>query len=182
MININFLATKQSKKERQRASDRLLFRISSYVLGGAGALAIIMLGVSLFFNIRTKQFEDRIATYKNSVLAQENVELGYLIFVNKLNAISEIYQSRSDKQAAMNFFTERFQDKADIVGMSYQAEQGGLILELSNDNVFKLQDSMDLINSPQITDQYKSVEKSALRRQDDGSYRLTVKLELKPND
>lgn len=180
MININFLATKQNKKERQRINDYRLFRTSLYVLIASVVLTVVTLAFNLFLNLRISDFEKKIAANKNSVLARENVELNYLIFVNKLTAIGNIYQNRSSKQAAINYFTNKLQDKAEIVGMRYQEKEGGLILELSNDDIFKLQNSMDLINSPEIINEYKNIEKSALRRLDDGSYRLSIKLELKP--
>lgn len=179
MININFFATKQSKKERQKKQDIQLFKISTYFLAATIVFAVGMSGFRLFINWQTQQLDKQIATYKASILAKENVEVSYLIYVNKIKAISEIYESRSDKQDAMNYFTDSFQNLADITGMNYEVKEGGLTLQLSNDTVFKLEKSLALLDSDEIKNHYKSISRNILSRSENGSYRLTIKLGLK---
>ncbi len=182
MININFLANRVKQKSKQKEQDVRIFRLSSYVLGVACLLMIGVFGFKLFNNLRINTTENKIKEYRASILAQENVELNYLIFVNKIRAISEIYQKRSDKQAAMNYFSETFAEKAEIVGMSYQEEQGGLVLQLSSENIFKFREVNQILDSEKLRGQYHDIEKNTLSRADNGSYKLTLKLELKKND
>lgn len=182
MININFFSNRVNQKGKQKKQDAKIFRISSYVLIG---LVLIMIGTFIFKfynNLQISNTNKKIKENRESILGQENVELNYLIFVNKIKVISEIYQKRSNKQEAMNYFSEAFVGKADIVGMNYQEEQGGLILQLSSDNVFKLQETNDLLDSIELRKQYQNIEKSALSRTNLGSYKLSLKLELKNND
>ena len=82
----------------------------------------------------------------------------------------------------MDYFSKTFIDKADIVGMNYQEDQGGLILQLNSDNVFKLQEVNDTLDSEEVRQQYKNIDKSSLTRTSVGSYKLTLKLELKKDD
>jgi hypothetical protein len=136
----------------------------------------------LWNNLQIKTTDQRIKDYKNSILGQETTEISYLIFVNKIKVISEIYKKRSNKQEAMSYFTDVFGDKAEIIGMNYQEEQGGLILQLDSSNVFHLQEVNEILDSKALRQEYEHLEKSALTRTDTVSYNLTLKLELKTND
>jgi hypothetical protein len=182
MININFLANRVNQKGKQKEQDIKIFRISTYALI---SLAVVMVGVfsfKLFNNLHIANTEKEIKEYKGTILAQENTEISYLIFVNKIKAVSEIYQKRSNKQAAMNYFSDAFVDKAEITGMNYQEEQGGLILQISSDNVFKLQEVNEILDSATLRQQYQNIEKTSLARAENGNYKLTLKLELKKDD
>lgn len=182
MININFFSNRVNQKVKQKKQDAKIFRLSSYILS---ALILIMVGAFVFkfyTNLQISNTNKKIKENRESILGQEDVELNYLIFVNKIKVISEIYQKRSNKQEAMSYFTNTFSGKAEIIGMNYQEDQGGLILQLSNDNVFTLQEVNELLDSQDLRQQYQNIEKSALNRTDLGNYKLTLKLELKNND
>lgn len=182
MININFLANRVNQKGKQKEKDVKIFHISTYVLAAIAFLMIGTFSFKLFNTLLISNAEKKIAEYKNSILSQEKIEINYLIFVNKLKVISEIYQKRSNKQQAMNYFSDALGGTAEIIGMNYQEDQGGLILQVSSDNIFKLQEVNDVLNSQELRDQYQNVEKSTLTRTDLGNYKLTLKLELKKND
>ncbi len=79
----------------------------------------------------------------------------------------------------MNYFSNTFNDTAEIIGMSYQEDQGGLVLQLSSDNVFLLQEVNDKLDSAELRKQYQNIEKNVLTRGEIGNYKLTLKLELK---
>lgn len=182
MININFLANRVNQKDKQKERDVKVFRISLYVLAG---IAILMVGVfsfKFYTTLRINNAEKKIQSFKNSILAQEKVEVNYLIFVNKLQVISEIYKKRSNKQEAMDYFSNALSGIAEIIGMSYQEDQGGLILQINSDNVFTLQDANNILDSKELRDQYQTIEKNILTRTETGSYKLTMNLELKKND
>lgn len=182
MISINFLANRVNLKSKQKAQDVLIFRYSIYTLGAAVVLMVATLGFKLYTNLQINKHENDIKEYRNTILAQEQVELNYLIFVNKIKVISEIYQKRSNKQEAMTYFTSALTDTAEIIGMNYQEDQGGLILQLSSQNVFKMEEVNQILDSSALREQYQKIDKSALSRTDNGSYKLTLKLELKKDD
>lgn len=182
MININFLANRVNVKGKQKKQDIKIFKISTYVAAGIFIVLAGALGFKLYTNLRINNAEKQIEQYKQSILGQESTEVSYLIFANKIKVIGEIYKNRSNKQEAMNYFSEVFGGKAEIIGMNYQADQGGLILQLSSDNVFNFQAVEDTLDSSELRQAYDSVEKSALSRTETGSYKLTIKLGLKAND
>ena len=181
MININFLAGHRSLKSKQKEQDKKLFKISTFVIGAVLFLTIAAFAGKFFINLRIKQAGEDIAHYRTTILNQENTELNYLIFVNKLSAISEIYKKRSDKQEAMNYFSEICRDSAEVVGMGYEEEEGGLVLQLSNADVFKLEQTMNTLDSDEVRSKYPNIQKSVLNRGDLGEYKLTLQLELKAN-
>lgn len=182
MININFLSNRVKQKSKQKEQDVKIFRLSTYVLIAACVLMVATISFKLFNTFRINSVENKIKDYRETILAQEHVELNYLIFVNKIKVITEIYQKRSNKQEAMSYFADTFAGKAEITGMSYQEEQGGLILQLSSENIFKFKDVNEILDSESLRQQYQNIEKNALARADNGSYKLTLKLELKKND
>jgi hypothetical protein len=179
MININFLANRVNLKDKQKEQDAKTFHISIYILIATVVLTVITVAFEFYTTLRISNAEKKIKAYKETILAQENVEVNYLIFVNKLKVISEIYQKRSNKQEAMNYFSNAFEGVAEVIGMNYQEDQGGLVLQLRSDNVFRLQDIDNILNGAQLRKKYQNVEKNALTRNDAGSYKLTLKLELK---
>lgn len=182
MININFLANRKNQKSRQKERDVRLFRWSIYTTAVMSVLAIGMLLFKLSVNLQINANENKIKEYRDSILAQERVELSYLIFVNKIKVISEIYQKRSNKQEAMDYFAQAMGETAEITGMNYQEDQGGLVLQLSSSNIFQLEATNAILDAPELRAQYAHLEKSALTRVDNGSYKLNLRLELKKDD
>ena len=79
----------------------------------------------------------------------------------------------------MNYFSEICADSADVVGMGYREEEGGLVLQLNNDDVFKLEQTMKTLDSETVRNKYPNIQKSVLNRGDLGEYKLTLQLELK---
>jgi len=179
MIEINFLSSRTRHKQKQKEKDQKLFKIASIVLGAVIVVLLLVLGLKLLINLQIKNKTKTIAELKEIIVDKEDVELSYLIFVNKLKAVGEIYAARSDKQTAMNYFAELMTDIATITGMTYEEESGGLMLQLDHDNVFFLEKSMNIIDSSLVTEVYKNVKKTSLSRQDQGNYQLSLTIQLK---
>lgn len=179
MIEINFLSSRTRHKQKQQEKDKKLFKIASIVLGVVVVILIVTIALRLIINLRIKNKTEMIAELKKTIIDKEAVELSYLIFVNKLKVVEEIYAARSDKQTAMNYFADLMTDVATITGMTYDEESGGLNLQLDQQNVFFLEKSMDIIDSPLVTEVYKNVKKSSLSRQDQGNYQLSLTIQLK---
>jgi Tfp pilus assembly protein PilN len=101
MTEINFLSSRTRHKQKQREQDKKLFKISSIVLAVVIIILLIAVGLKLVINLKIKDKTKTIAELKKTIVEQEGIELSYLIFVNKLRAVGEIYAARSDKQTAM---------------------------------------------------------------------------------
>lgn len=179
MININFLEYRVKQQSKQKEQDKRLFRISSITLAVACVLMVATFGFKLYNNLTLNQTEQKIADYKASILAQEQTEITYLIFVNKIKVITEIYQKRSDKQTAMNYFADSLREHADIIGMTYQEDEGGLSLQLSSRNIFQFDTAQSILDSAEMRERYQNIKKNTLSREDTGAYRMTLQLQLK---
>lgn len=179
MTEINFLSSRTRHKQKQREQDKRLFKIASLVLAVVVFVFVLIMGLKLVVNLKIQNKTKEIANLKKTITEQAPVELSYLIFVNKLRAVGEIYAARSDKQTAMNYFADLMSNVATITGMNYDEESGGLNLQLDHQNIFSVEDSMNILNSPLVTDVYRNVEKSSLSRQDQGNYLLRLAIQLK---
>lgn len=179
MTEINFLSSRTRHKQKQREQDKRLFKIASLVLAVVVFVFVLIMGLKLVVNLKIQNKTKEIANLKKTITEQAPVELSYLIFVNKLRAVGEIYAARSDKQTAMNYFADLISNVATVTGMNYDEESGGLNLQLDHQNIFSVEDSMNILNSPLVTDVYRNVEKSSLSRQDQGNYLLRLAIQLK---
>lgn len=179
MTEINFLSSRTRHKQKQREQDKKLFKISSVVLIAVVVILLLIIGLKLVINLRIKDKTKTIASLKKTIVEKEEVELSYLIFVNKLRAVGEIYASRSDKQTAMNYFADLMSNVATIAAMSYEEESGGLTLSLDHQNIFFLEKSTSILDSPQVKEVYKNVKKGSLTRADQGNYILSLAIQLK---
>ncbi|NLG06209.1 MAG: hypothetical protein GX559_00735 [Candidatus Pacebacteria bacterium] len=179
MTEINFLSSRTRHKQKQREQDKKLFKISSIVLIVVVSILVVIIGVKLVINLRIKDKNKTITSLKQTIVEKEAVELSYLIFVNKLKAVGEIYASRSDKQTAMNYFADLMSDVATITAMNYEEESGGLTLSLDHQNVFFLEKSTAILDSPQVKEAYKNVKRGSLTRADQGNYVLNLTIQLK---
>lgn len=179
MTEINFLSSRTRHKQKQREQDKRLFKIASLVLAVVVFVFVLIMGLKLVVNLKIQNKTKEIANLKKTITELAPVELSYLIFVNKLRAVGEIYAARSDKQTAMNYFADLMSNVATITGMNYDEESGGLNLQLDHQNIFSVEDSMNILNSPLVTDVYRNVEKSSLSRQDQGNYLLRLAIQLK---
>lgn len=179
MTEINFLSSRTRHKQKQKEQDKKLFKISAIVLIVVVIILLVILGLKLVINLRIKDKTNTITSLKKTIVEKETVELSYLIFVNKLRVVGEIYASRSDKQTAMNYFADLMNDVATISAMNYDEESGGLTLSLDHQNVFFLEKSISILDSPQVKEVYKNVKKGALTRADQGNYVLNLAIQLK---
>lgn len=179
MININFLANRIKLQSKQKVQDHRMFLISSVTAGVLALLMVILFAFKLYNNLQLQNTNRKITDYKASILAQEQTEIAYLIFVNKIKVITEIYQKRSDKQAAMNYFADSLRGQADIIGMTYQEAEGGLMLQLSSRHIFAFDTVQQILDSTDMRNNYQNIKKSTLTREDTGAYRMTLQLQLK---
>lgn len=179
MTEINFLSSRTRHKQKQREQDKKLFKIASLVLAVVVVVLVLVMGLKLVINLKIKNKTKEISSLKKTITEQAPVELSYLIFVNKLRAVGEIYAARSDKQTAMNYFADLISNVATVTGMNYDEESGGLSLQLDHQNIFLLEESMNILNSSLVTDAYRDVKKSSLSRKDQGNYLLKLAIQLK---
>jgi len=102
-----------------------------------------------------------------------------LIFANKLSAIKEIFENRSDKQEAIGFFSNLFGESVFIAGMTYNGENGTLSLGSVSKNIFDLENTFALLDGQEVKSNFDSLKKSSLSRGDNGEYSMGLTVSLK---
>ncbi|MBD3250112.1 MAG: hypothetical protein GF381_00890, partial [Candidatus Pacebacteria bacterium] len=118
MKDINFLKKQNTSLSQVSKKDQLLFR--RVLIGFTGLVVLFTLAVAanFYLELRLKSLNKQIEAVKSTIQSQEPIEAKYLFFVNKLKIIRELFDLRSDKQAAINYFTNLFGPEIIISGIT----------------------------------------------------------------
>lgn len=179
MSEINFLSQRQITVGKTEAVDKRYRYFAT--LGFIGALVIFFIaaGANFFLTTRLKQANAKGTALTNQIRGDESVETAFLIFSQKLKSVREIYENRSNKQQAIDFFSNLFGEQVFLSGMNYGGEGNELTLQLTSSNVFTLENMLTALDSESVRENFSSVTKRALRRDELGSYSLDLAVELK---
>lgn len=179
MSEINFLTQRRSTLSKTEEQDLVYRKYALWGLYAGLAFFLLAVGVSIFLTQRLRQANAQQRALTDQIASDEPVEISFLIFSQKLKSVREIYENRSDKQQAIDFFSNLFGDQVFLSGMSYGGEGNTLNLRLTSENIFALENTLDLLDSQQVTTAFSSVTKSGLRRGEAGNYSLDLAVELK---
>jgi len=176
---INFLKQRRLTLSKFEKKDRQLFQ---YVLIGFSVNLVIfiaVLGFNLYIKSQVSSLEKQQKQVEGQILENEEVETKFLIFTNKLTLIRELFTKRNDKQKAINYFSNLFSDNIFISGISYSSGTDSLLsLRLTSNNVFSLDEAFDKLGSDEVKQEFSSINKSALQRNDQGEYSLQIMIGL----
>ncbi|HYD34547.1 MAG TPA: hypothetical protein VD999_00610 [Vitreimonas sp.] len=175
---INFLRNRQKELSKLDQQDRRFFKIAMVVFGVITILSIIATSSQLFLTYRVKQLKDKQNELKRQVVSQENVERSYVIFANKIKILGELFQQRSDKRTAINYFSSLFGPQVLISEISFEGDESLLQFGLKAQDVFTLEEVFEKLSSDEVKNQYAAVNKSELARNQDGGYSMQVTISL----
>lgn len=179
LSSINFLRDRRRRLTKQQALDRKIFKFSMIAGGICLSIFLATLGIRLFFVLTQQQLMDREDQLLATIRSQEENERSYVIFAAKLKVLSELFESRRDKQEALQYFTTLFGPNILISDVNYDATGSVLTLGLQAKDVFTLQTIFDLLKSEDVQSQFSSIKTSDLRRNDQGSYVTNVTISLR---
>lgn len=181
MSDINFLSLRRSvvtKRDKQDA------QLQKYTTIAFGVACVLFFSVAIYNFILTRQLQ-QAGTQQRALSQQitnnEDVEVGFLVFTQKLKSVREIYENRSNKQQAIDYFSNIFGDQVFLSGMNYgeKGKDNALSLRLTSENIFAFENTLNILDSEEVKSVFSSVSKSGLRRDDTGSYNLDIAVELK---
>ncbi len=178
-ININFLRSEQLRLTGQAKKDRRIFKYVSLATAGVFLIFGTILSVNQFLTFRIGQVENQIESISKEIKNQEKLEGEYLFFVDKLKIIRKLFELRTDKQKAIEFFKNLFADDVEISGINYDIENGILSLQVNNPHVFRLEDSLEVLKDPEVTKHFKTFDVEALRRNREAEYGFKITVTLK---
>ncbi|MBD3279535.1 MAG: hypothetical protein GF390_02375 [Candidatus Pacebacteria bacterium] len=182
MHNINFLKKRQVTLTKVERQDKKWLRYSLAIFSLVFVAFLGIIAVKIALGFRANQLAADQQRLKKMITDDEAVEVAFLIFANKLEVITEIFQTRSNKQAAIRYFDSLFSSEVFIKDMTFEQDGQILALNLVSSDVFVLEEVFNSLQTTQLQEEYKTVSKSNIRRSDDGSYALQLTVTLKGYD
>lgn len=179
MYQINFLSQRRRTLSKTAQQDRKVFRWTVITFSVIFVVFLSLFSAKLYLGFRLKSITQERETVKKTILADEATEMAFLVFSNKLKFIREIFEMRQNKQQAISYFSNLFDEGVKVSGMTYLSDKGILTLQLTSESVFVLEEVFNILKRDDTTQQFKSVNKSGLSRNDSGEYTLSLTISLK---
>lgn len=177
-LTINFVREIRKKREYAAKKDQRLLRNVAIVAGLLILVSINLLGINWWLG---RQVDDVVAQQnatKEAIQDKQQEELAYNYFVQKLKALSALFQDRQGKKEAVSFFRGLFPTEIKIAGLEYSMDEQLLTFAIRSPSVFSLDKVVDQLESESIKQKFPSIEKQGIRRDQDGSYSVGVNVEL----
>lgn len=179
MLAINFVRDRRKKLTAAQKFDHTFFRVSVGVLIGCFFVFAISAGVRLWFARSVSALEDEQGRIRREITKFEELEGEYTVFVTKLKEISKLFKTRQNKQEALLYFGDLFGPDIVISGINYNSsEEGILSFSIKAPNVFIMEEAFDLLDTPAVREEYPGISKSGIGRARDGTYTLSITVEL----
>lgn len=179
MSEINFLSQRRASLVKVGEKDAIYQKYSMWIFIGALVIFSITAGANIFLTQKLKKANSQEKLLTTEIAGEESVELTFLVFSHKLKTVKDLYQNRSNKQQAIEYFSNLFGNQVFLSGMNYGGEGNELTLRLTSEHIFALEKTLNSLDSETVKTNFSSVKKSGLRRDDTGSYNLDIAVELK---
>lgn len=177
--DINFLAKQKVNLERRDRTDRTSFIFVVALLAIAGLIFLGLWYVNNNYRTQIAGVDNEKRTLEQRLTQNQNQELDYLVFYEKVRKLTELIGNRSHGTEALVDSYRYFTTLNTAVSQSvYDYYTQNLELTLACDDVFSLPRLFQLVQDPEFTSQYQTVELLSLTRDDNGQYKLQVNLEL----
>jgi Tfp pilus assembly protein PilN len=181
MYNINFFGRAGDLYQRTRKKDQKFLMWSLVGFSVALTIFVSVIGINLWLGQKLNGIISKQNQTKQALVDNQPLEVAYLVFSSKLQAIAEIFEQRNNKQQAINYLSNLFGDQVFINGVNYDGEAQVLSLNLTSANIFDLEKLINGLNTQEVKSNFSSLTKSNIKRNEDGSYNLKLTLELKQN-
>jgi hypothetical protein len=175
---INFVQGRRKKLTKSQKNDFKIFKIVLGIFGVLVTIFLISLVVDFYLKFQVKSTKDQQKQMEKQVAAQESIEQSIVITTEKLKVISELFELRYDKQAAINYFSEIFGPQVLIKDINYESDERILSLRLESESIFILENVFVQLSEPGVEEEFGQVNKSDLARNDRGSYNMAITLSL----
>jgi hypothetical protein len=179
MSDVNFLSRRRASLTKVEKQDLIYRKYTLALFVGALTFFALATGGNIFLTQRLRQLSAQQRSLTEQIANDEPVEVSFLIFSQKLKSVREIYENRSNKQVAIDFFSNIFGEQVFLSGMNYGGEGNELTLRLTSDDIFAFENTLQILDSDEVKSAFSSVTKSGLRRDENGSYSLDLAVELK---
>lgn len=175
---INFVQSRRKQLTKNQENDLKIFKITAGVFGFLVVIFLIVLGVNFFLQFQVKSVMDQEKRMETQILSNGLVEQSILITSEKLKVLSELFDQRYDKQAAIEYFSDIFGSEVLIKDINYEADEKILSLRIQATSVFILEQVFAQLANPEVQTKFGQVNKSELIRNDRGRYSMAITLSL----
>jgi hypothetical protein len=171
---VNFLRERRKALSKVEQLDRRILMIMSYVFGAIFVVFFIVFGIRLYLDSQLNQVKMRQQEVRSQIVTNQDSEKSFVIFVNKLKSLSQIYQNRRDKKEAIEYFTNLFGADVFITQIEFDQKNKVLVFKLQSTDIFSLREVFKKVDSPEIKEKFTSVNPSDLNRLPDGRYEMSL--------
>ena len=171
---INFLGERQKQLGKTEIQDRQILRYATIFLGISFGVFVLVFGINFYFSRQLSQIMTAERVARSQILSNEDIERSLVIFVNKLSSLAKIAQDRQEKNEAITFFSSVFGNTVFIKQIDFDQKEKLLTFRLQSDDIFSLKDVFEVVNSPEVQQQFRSVKPSDLSRAPNGKYEMVV--------
>lgn len=178
-MEINFLKSRRKQLTDRQQRDRRFFQYAAIGLGIIFTLFVVALGVRLWLAYSIGGLQTRQEQLKQQIASLEDNERSYVIFVTKLQILTDLFGQRKNKQEAITYFSSLFDDRVLIKDITYQAEDNLLAFGVEANSVFTLEEVFSRLSDPEVKERFAELNRSELKRDVDGSYSIQVTVVLK---
>lgn len=175
---INFVQSRRKQLTKHQESDLKIFKISGAIFGVLIVVFLITLGVDFYLKFQLKSVIDQEKKMEAEILSNGLIEQSILITSEKLKVLSELFDQRYDKQAAIEYFSSIFGQEVLIKDINYEADEKILSLRLQASSIFILEQAFVQLANPEVESKFGLVNKSELIRNDRGRYSMAITLSL----
>ncbi len=177
-MNINFLKKRALRITKFEKKDKKNFRYAIVYFSIATLIAIGMISAEIIGNSKLKNIKKQQNQLKNKITSNEDIELKFLIFSNKLSLVKKIFEKRSDKQAAISYFTSVFLEDTYISGIEYDDAKQTLNMRVTSLDIFSLEKTFEILGSNDVKENFAQIKKDGLNRSNDGKYTMSLNIAL----
>lgn len=174
MADINFVRQRLKKLTKLEKKDKEYFKIAAII---TSVLLLILAGISsykIYLTSQLKGIENEQKGFLSRIEQQEEKEKSFVLFVNKLRVLSDVFQKRKDKQDAIGYFSQIFGSDVTIEKIAYDADSELLTFRLMSADIFTLEKVFELLSTEQSTQKFASLTKSNLKRTSNGIYQMQI--------
>jgi hypothetical protein len=171
---INFLAERRKTVSKQQLADQRSLKMALTVFGVVFTVFILVFGIRLFSEIQLRQIRSAKEVALAKISQRESTERQYLIFFQKIKALSDLAAVRQNKQAAIVYMTSVFQPFGLVNQIEFNEVDRVLSFVIEASDIFRLQQVFGVLKQDAFTQSFASVNTSNLLRSEDGKYQVKV--------
>ncbi len=172
---INFVGERRKKLDltQRKDYDSLKKVVITFVV--IFAIFLATLGTRLYFVFQVREVLDEQDTISQVIASQQQTELDYNIFAQKLKQLTDLFGVRKDKQEAFEFFSQVFGPEVIISEIDYSSSANDILqFTIDAPSVFVMERVFELLNSEEVRNKFAGISKSDLTRTSQARYNLTL--------